>query len=85
MICVAELTVNTVAATPPNFTLVAPVRFDPVITTCVPAGPVGGVNDEMTGPPMVISRLQPPAIEPESTAEIVKHEQLPGTVWRPYR
>jgi len=45
VICIAELTVKEVAATVPNFTAVAPVRFEPVIVTTVPptAGPHKGL------------------------------------------
>ena len=38
VICVALLTVNEVAAVPPNFTAVAPVKLVPVIVTDGAAG-----------------------------------------------
>jgi len=38
-----------VAATPPNFTEVAPVKAVPVIVTEVPTGPLVGLNDVMEG------------------------------------
>jgi hypothetical protein len=47
--CVAEFTVNGVAATPPKLTAVAPVKFVPVIVTTVPAGPLAGVKLATTG------------------------------------
>jgi len=45
VICVAELTVKVLAATVPNFTAVAPVRFEPAIVTVVPpvTGPCNGL------------------------------------------
>jgi hypothetical protein len=43
---VAELTVNELAATPPNFTLVAPAKLVPVIVTDVP--PAVGPDDGLT-------------------------------------
>ncbi len=44
VIWVAELTVNAVAAVPLNLTAVAPVRFEPLIVTVVPTGPLPGVR-----------------------------------------
>jgi len=49
VICVALSTLKTVAFTPPNVTLVAPRKPDPVITTCVPTGPLVGRNLLTTG------------------------------------
>jgi hypothetical protein len=48
-ICVAEFTVKVCATVPPKKTAVAPVKSLPVIVTDVPAGPLVGVNDVMTG------------------------------------
>jgi hypothetical protein len=49
-ICVPEgFTENEVAATPPNFTAVAPARPVPLIVTEVPTGPLDGENDEIVG------------------------------------
>jgi hypothetical protein len=45
---VFETTVN-VAVVPPNVTLVAPVKLEPVIVTFVPTGPLVGVKDEIVG------------------------------------
>jgi len=47
-ICPSETTVNAVEE-PPIFTLVAPVKPDPVSVTEAPAGPLVGVNEETTG------------------------------------
>ncbi|HYZ14633.1 MAG TPA: hypothetical protein VFA08_13655 [Actinomycetota bacterium] len=49
VICVAEFTVNVVAATLLNVTEVAPVKFVPVMVTDVPTGPDVGVNDVIVG------------------------------------
>ena len=51
-VTVAEFTTNTlVAATPPNLTLVVPVRFVPMIVIDVPPerGPAFGETDAMFG------------------------------------
>ena len=48
VICVLEFTVND-ALVPLNATLVAPVKFEPLIVTCVPTGPLVGLNEETTG------------------------------------
>jgi hypothetical protein len=49
VICVAELTVNDVAAVPLNATPVAPVNPVPVIVTDVPTGPLVGENPVTVG------------------------------------
>src|SRR5438093_627920 len=49
VIWVAELTTKLVAATPPNFTEVAPVKPVPWIVTEVPTGPLVGVKDVIVG------------------------------------
>jgi len=49
VIWVAELTTKFVAATPPNFTEVAPVKPVPWIVTEVPTGPLVGVKDVIVG------------------------------------
>ena len=67
-ICVAEFTVKLVEETPPKVTDVAPVKLVPVITTDVPGPPLGGVNEVIDGPFVVMSRLQPPEIEPNAPA-----------------
>jgi hypothetical protein len=43
------------AATLLNVTEVAPVKFDPLILTEVPAGPVFGLNEEIVGPPELVT------------------------------
>jgi hypothetical protein len=50
VICVGELTVKVVAATPPNVTDVAPVNAPPVMVTTVPTFPLVGVKLLMHGP-----------------------------------
>jgi hypothetical protein len=61
LMLVPELTVNVVAAVPLNFTLVAPVKFVPVIETFVPTGPLVGVNELTVGglppPPVTVNEL----------------------------
>jgi hypothetical protein len=50
VICVPDgFTENELAATPPNFTAVAPLRPVPLIMTEVPTGPLDGENDEIVG------------------------------------
>jgi len=48
-ICVAETTVYELAATPPKFTAVAPLKPVPVIVTTVPMAAKAGVNDVIVG------------------------------------
>jgi hypothetical protein len=50
VILLAELTVN-VALVPLNFTEFTPLRFEPLIVTEVPTGPLFGENPEMVGDP----------------------------------
>jgi len=47
---VDELTVNDAAGVPPNFTEVAPVKFNPRMVTIVPAFPKVGEKELMIGP-----------------------------------
>jgi len=54
VICVSEFTVNSEAATPPNVTLVVPVKAVPVIVTVVPTAPLE-VNPVMVGSPVPVS------------------------------
>jgi hypothetical protein len=53
VICVSELTVNVVAAVPPNVTadtaLGASWKAEPVMMTCVPTGPHVGANEVIVG------------------------------------
>ena len=46
---VAEFTVKVIAFTPPNVTLFVCVSPVPLMTTCVPTGPLAGLKLEMTG------------------------------------
>lgn len=48
VICLSLLTVK-LAALLPNFTSDACDRLTPVIVTCVPTGPLAGLNDVITG------------------------------------
>jgi hypothetical protein len=48
LICVADSTLND-ALTPPNVTLLAPLKFVPVIVTLLPVMPVVGVNELTVG------------------------------------
>jgi hypothetical protein len=45
----SETTLNVVAAVEPNVTVVAPVKFAPLIVTVVPTGPLVGVNPLTVG------------------------------------
>ena len=59
---VDETTTTLVAATPPTVTLVAPVRFVPVIVIGVPPAvePEVGVTEEMAGSAVLTTRKPPP-------------------------
>src|SRR5579859_239536 len=46
---VDELTWNEVSDVPLKLTLVAPLKFDPWMSTCVPAEPLVGLKDVTTG------------------------------------
>ena len=63
VICVSESTLNVVAATPLNFTAVAPVNPVPTIFTEAPTAPDDGASDVI--PSVVTSRLHPPSIPPK--------------------
>ena len=54
VIWVSELMVKT-ADVPPNFTDVASVNRLPDMVTCVPTGPLVGLNEVITGPPVEAS------------------------------
>ena len=66
---VAELTVK-LAADPLNFTLVAPVKFVPVIITVVPTGPLPGVNELIDGGGMNVNEPELVAVPPGVVTEI---------------
>jgi len=55
VIWVEELTVKLVAATPPNFTEVVPVKLVPTIVTEVPTGPLVGENEVIVGEPAAVT------------------------------
>lgn len=74
VICVSEFTTNDAAVLLPNFTLLAPVKFRPVITTASPGLALVGVNAVITGlgaiktnpvfvtvPPGVVTAIAPEA------------------------
>ena len=64
LIHAAEFTVNEAAATPSNFTDVAPVKFAPLITRVVPGGPDAGENVEITGGSMTVKPAELVAVPP---------------------
>jgi hypothetical protein len=61
---VADITVNVVALTPLNRTLVAPVKFAPLMVTTVPTGPLAGVTLAIVGAAVKAAALVavPPAV-----------------------
>lgn len=81
-ILVAELTINDCAGIPPKVTIVAPVKFVPVIVIVAPVGAVTGVKEVIVGgatnvnpfevavPPGVVTLTLPDAPVP-TTAVIV--------------
>jgi len=78
VICVPEFTVNA-AVVPLNFNDVAPVRFPPVMTTCVPHGPMVGVNEAMNGLVTTKSAELVP-VPPGPVTEIFPVVAVAGTV-----
>lgn len=82
MICVALLTVNVVAETPPNRTAVAPAKFVPVIVTELPTAPVAGVKLVMVGA-FGLTTVKVPVlvpVPPEVTTEMTPVVAPTGTV-----
>jgi hypothetical protein len=55
VICVAEATLKLVAATLPNVTAVAPVKFVPVMVTVVPLDPYEGLRLVIVGALVVLA------------------------------
>src|SRR6185369_2092038 len=55
VICEGVLTANA-ATVPLNFTALAPVKFNPVIETLAPAGPLAGENPSIRG---ATAKLEP--------------------------
>jgi hypothetical protein len=84
VIVVAFTIVKEVAAVPPKYTLVAPVKFVPVMVIKSPAAPEVGVNEVMVGtggnqvnpakvavPPSVLTRTSPVAPIPTVASMVV--------------
>ena len=61
---VNETTTTLVAATPPTVTLVAPVRFVPVIVIAVPVEPVTGETEELVGGANYVNAFVAVAVSP---------------------
>ena len=57
-ILVGETTVKEAAGTPPKLTLVAPVKFTPVMVIVVPLLAVCGVNEEMIGSVILLVKTE---------------------------
>ncbi len=79
VICVGEFTVNA-AGTPLNLTAVAPVRFVPVMTTEVPAGPLVGANDVIVGGGTTVKTTALVAVPPAVVTVIEPVTAAKGTV-----
>ncbi len=62
VISVAETTVKSVAGVPPNFTLVVPVSFVPLMVTTVPASPLSGVKLVIVGRRVKRRMARPPSL-----------------------
>ena len=82
---VDELTTKLGSAVPLNFTLVAPVKFVPWMSTPVPTGPLVGVSESIVGggsahEPVNQDELQasPPAVDTEMGPEFAK---IGTTAW----
>jgi len=80
VIWVAELTVKLVAATPPNFTEVAPVKPVPWIVTEVPTGPLVGVKDVIVGAVVTVKSDALVAVPPGVVTVILPVTAPVGTV-----
>ena len=79
-VIVCESTTVKTAVLPPNITLVAPVKFVPVIVTCVPTGPLGGVKLVIVGAGMTL-KLVPLVAKPPGVVTVIGPEVAPvGTV-----
>src|SRR5579862_2512463 len=80
VICESELTVKLVACTPPNDTLVAPVKLMPVITTAAPTGPLVGLKLSTLGTtrnfvwllsvPIGVVTVREPLVAPQGTTAV---------------
>jgi hypothetical protein len=79
-VIVCESTTVKAAVLPPNITLVAPVKFVPVIVTCVPTGPLGGVKLVIVGAGITV-KLVPLVAKPPGVVTVIGPEVAPiGTV-----
>ncbi len=78
---VSVMTWKLVAATPPNFTAVVPVKLFPLIATAVPTGPLVGLKLEIDGttakvvgllasPPGVLTVIFWPVFAPAGTVAV---------------
>jgi hypothetical protein len=92
VIWVDETTLNVLEETPLNVTLVAPVRFVPVMVTDVPTGPLVGVNEVIVGvaavvvtvklwelqsvPPGVVTQIFP-VVAPVGTVAVIWVDEPP--------
>jgi len=69
-----------VAVLLPNITLVAPVKFVPLIVTCVPTGPLAGVKLAIVGGG-ITAKLVPLVAKPPGVVTVIGPEVAPaGTV-----
>jgi len=82
VILVEEFTVNVAAATPLNFTAVAPVNDVPVIVTEVPTGPFFGAKFEMSGATVKDPELVPvPLGVVTEIGPVVAFEGTVAVIW----
>src|SRR3954447_27029944 len=75
--------VNEAATTPPNRTDVAPVKFEPLITTAEPTGPDVGEIDEIDGAAVTAVTANGPELVPvpAAVATVIGPDVAPaGTV-----
>jgi len=74
VICWSETTLNVVATVALNFTLVAPVKFAPLMVTVVPTGPLVGLNPltvgAAVGGAVTVNAAELVAVPPEVVTEI---------------
>jgi hypothetical protein len=71
VICVAEFTVNVVAAKLLNVTAVVPVKLVPVIVTDVPTGPDVGVNDVIVGQAATVKLVRLDPVPPPGVVTLI--------------
>ena len=77
VIVVLLSTVNELTVTPPIFTIVAPVKFVPVIITEVPAPPTFGENDVIVGIKRCVNKLVDDAVPDGVVIDITPDVPLP--------